>query len=123
MAEDGRRGSAWSDLLKALKSNGESYKDVTGVLFGTGSRCGQRVFDPLPPPSVVLGPYEAQRFFTEANWGFNGGFGLEDCVPVHVWTRDYVYFVGCYDGSTWLESIPVRPDFRLLKEPVEFVGG
>lgn len=42
-------------------------------------------------------------------WQVSGGFGGEEVVPFYVWTNERVLFIGCYDGSTWLESVPRNP--------------
>ena len=47
------------------------------------------------------------------------GFGSSECPYFTVWTKNYVYFPGCYDGSEWCASVPRHP----CDEATEHVGG
>ena len=40
---------------------------------------------------------------------FNGGFGGIQGPPFTLWTKDFVYFPVCYDGSEWCGSAPRNP--------------
>lgn len=40
---------------------------------------------------------------------FHDGFGGAESVPFYLWTATRVYFVGEYDGSEWLTSVPRHP--------------
>ena len=42
-------------------------------------------------------------------WSFSGDYGAITCYAVHVWTKSRVVFVVCYNGATWLSSVPRNP--------------
>ena len=50
---------------------------------------------------------KARKYFY--GWNISGGFGSAGVVPFFAWTNKRVLFIGTYDGSTWLESIPLSP--------------
>lgn len=44
---------------------------------------------------------------------------LDESHPFTLWTHKRVYFPCCYDGDTWVESVPRNPS----DEITEFKGG
>ncbi len=40
---------------------------------------------------------------------FDSGYGMEEGCPFTAWSKEYVYFPGCYDGAEWVESVPRNP--------------
>ncbi len=47
--------------------------------------------------------------------GFESGFGGTRGEPFTVWTKDYVYFPICYDGSEWCGSAPRNPNGHAME--------
>lgn len=43
------------------------------------------------------------------DYDYDRGYGSEDCHAVTAWTPSKVIFVGCYDGATWVTSVPRNP--------------
>lgn len=43
------------------------------------------------------------------DYDYARGYGGEDCHAVTAWTAYRVIFVGCYDGATWVTSVPRNP--------------
>ena len=50
---------------------------------------------------------------------FDHGYGGEEGAPFTLWTKNRVYFPGCYDGSEWVASVARNPDGKAT----EHVGG
>ena len=42
-------------------------------------------------------------------WSIDGGYGGEEVIPFYAWTNKRILFIGTYDGSTWLTSVPRDP--------------
>ena len=40
---------------------------------------------------------------------FDMGFGHEEGNPFTAWSKNWVYFPICYDGSEWVGSVPRNP--------------
>ena len=40
---------------------------------------------------------------------FCDGFGSSNGKPFTVWTKNFVYFPGVYDGMEWVDSVPRNP--------------
>lgn len=93
------------EIIEAI--NGER---VDGVSLGEG---------PTRLPSAPTGRVSWDEFQRVCDYEYDGGFGGEDCHPILVWTETRVLFVGCYDGATWIESVPRNPSDDVPK----FVGG
>jgi hypothetical protein len=50
---------------------------------------------------------------------FYSGYGGTEGFPFTAWSKDYVYFPACYDGSEWVACVSRNPDGK----PTEHVGG
>lgn len=53
-------------------------------------------------------------------WQISGGYGGQEVIPLYIWTNKRVLLIGCYDGSTWLDSVPRNP---VKCEPYTIGGG
>jgi len=61
------------------------------------------------PLGQILTAEQAEPWFQIP---FNSGFGGQQCPNVSIWTRDRVYYVHEYDGSTrlhWIDRNPPKP--------------
>ena len=45
----------------------------------------------------------------EENTDFNPGYGRENGCHFTAWSKDYVYFPICYDGSEWVGHVARNP--------------
>lgn len=50
---------------------------------------------------------------------FDDGYGGEEGAPFTMWTKGYVYFPICYDGSEWVGSVARHPNGK----PTRHQGG
>ena len=41
---------------------------------------------------------------------FDNGYGGTEGAEFTLWTKHYVYFPACYDGSEWVASVPRNPN-------------
>ena len=83
----------WAELLaKEMKSNNDSFENVAGI----------------QPEKIDL------------DKKFDPSLGSEEGEPFLLWTKKYVYFPVCYDGSEWVGSVPRNPQNTVLKH---FGGG
>lgn len=55
----------------------------------------------------------------QLNRSFDSGYGIEEGDPFTVWTKNYVYFPVCYDGSEWIGCVARNPD----NKPTTHQGG
>lgn len=78
---------------------GGEIKDSDDAVYGR--KC-------LPPSGnkVITWP-TAKKYL---DYEYDGGFGGEDCHPIYIWTETRVLFVTCYDGATWISSVPRNPE-------------
>ncbi len=49
---------------------------------------------------------------------FEKGYGSAEGIPIVVYTKEWVYFKGCYDGCEWFERLPRNPIKGFVPEPV-----
>lgn len=47
----------------------------------------------------------------ELNYEYYCGYGSQDCHNIYVWTRDRIYLIHEYDGSTSIISVPRHPEY------------
>ena len=84
--------TTWNTLLsEALQKNDESWGDVESSTLSEG------------------------EMLTEFDCDYGGVNGC----PFTVWTKNYVYFPACCDGSEWVASVSRNPNGK----PTEHVGG
>lgn len=84
--------SNWrEDLTEALTENGETWADVESHTLK------ERQLDKR----------------------FDHGYGGTDGCAFTLWTKSYVYFPACYDGSEWVESVPRHPNGKAT----DHIGG
>ena len=43
------------------------------------------------------------------DYEYSQDYGGVDCNAITAWTATRVIFVGCYDGATWVTSVPRNP--------------
>lgn len=43
------------------------------------------------------------------DYEYNAGYGGVECHAITAWTESKVIFVGVYDGSSWVTSVPRHP--------------
>ena len=43
------------------------------------------------------------------DYEYDDGYGGVDCHAVTVWSENWVGFVGCYDGASWVTKVPRHP--------------
>jgi len=96
---------AWEELEKYL----ELDEHIFGVVFGDfgGGWDDEAGFVPKDKRKILLSYDEAKSYMT--GWSFDGGYGSPECHSTFVWTDERIIFVGKYDGSTWLTSVPRNP--------------
>lgn len=61
----------------------------------------------FPENKIIPWSDELEKFMRQINW--YSGYGAPECPAVYVWTRNFVYYVVQYDGSTGWEKIPRNP--------------
>ena len=57
----------------------------------------------------------------DATWldkPFHDGYGGTNGASFLVYTHDWIYFAGCYDGSEWVDSIPRNPNPSYIPEHI-----
>jgi hypothetical protein len=77
------KNTSWGqDLEEAMEFNGETWDDVEAHTLTE----------------------------TQLNEVFDHGFGGTNGDPFTLWTKNFVYFPACYDGSEWVASVARNPD-------------
>lgn len=54
------------------------------------------------------------------DYTYDTGYGGVECHAITAWTPTRVLFVGCYDGSSWVQSVPRNP---IKHVPITVGGG
>jgi len=103
----------WERIVWILEQYGDEPHEIEAVWISQGwdENYNER-------PSKKLDKSEWYHFFVDQPDG--SGYGGTKCTAFHLYSKSAILFMGCYDGSEWVESIPKNPD-----EPreVEHVGG
>ncbi len=47
---------------------------------------------------------------SELDIEFSTDGGGEEGIPFFAWSKDWVYFAACYDGSEWVARVPRNPE-------------
>ena len=106
----------WPDLLASrLIDNGETLDDIVAWKFAQGHDKWTYTNGSIVWASDVSFPSE--EFLVE----FDDDYGSSQGIPFYVWTKEFVYFPGVYDGSEWVDSVPRNP--REDGPPPCHVGG
>ena len=108
--EKKQEGGKMANLVKWIE-NAADGEEIIGVVigdFGWGGfleeRCPKLI--PKEKRGVVLPWDEAKELL---DYEFDDGYGAPGCHAIYAWTKNKVIFVGTYDGSTWIESVPRNP--------------
>ena len=78
-----------SELISALYTNGETWESLVAVVC------------------------------EDLDKHFDSGWGGPKGCPFTAWTKDFVYFPACYDGSEWVASVARNPN----GQPTNHIGG
>jgi len=100
--------------MSALETLLEMDDTITHIVFGSHTRLW--LYDEDEPEHIKYTaiPAETVLAFDEAagmlrDWEINSGYGAEEVFPIHAWSDNWVYFICCYDGATWLSKVPRHP--------------
>jgi len=98
----------WERVISILKSYGDEPHEIVSVWISQGyGNQGKR-----------LEKSEWYDFFVNQPDG--SGYGGEECTAFHLYSKNAILFMGCYDGAEWVESIPRK---ITKSREVEHVGG
>jgi len=89
-------------LMAAVEKDGEI---IEAIVIGPHDN-SRRVGEKDPKAGVLLSVEEALALLDE---DYSDGYGGADCRPFYAWTATKVWFVGEYDGATWLAWTPRHP--------------
>ena len=108
--KDGRQPQVGMNAAEQLSDNLLLGERVEAVVFGDFSDWDESEGTDLIPPykrGVLLTFDEALGLMT----GWSLDMEREDFMPGRftVWTDQRILFVGCYDGSHWITSMPRNP--------------
>lgn len=99
------------DIEEALKSNGETTLDIEAVVIPSCKH--PQWYNPTDPrdiPKEMEGrPLTWQAVWPFLNYIYDSGYGSQDCHDIRVYTKDYIYYIHEYDGSTRVQSIERNP--------------
>lgn len=91
-----------ADIERAARA-----EPIEGIVISAERGWGH---EPNPVPAdkadIVLRWAEAAPLL---DYEYDPGYGGEDCHAIYAWTPSRVLFVGTYDGSTWVASVPRNP--------------
>lgn len=62
----------------------------------------ERVGDKFEDLTISIAEGELDREFDD-------GYGHSEGAPFTAWSKDFVYFPLCYDGSEWVGVVPRNP--------------
>jgi hypothetical protein len=84
----------------------EDVEEVIGDEEVVGIVVGARGFIERPQDEDLIDWEEAKPLL---NYEYDSGYGGLDCHRITAWTTTRVIFVGEYDGSSWITSVPRNP--------------
>jgi hypothetical protein len=91
-----------------------------GFDFDTGVVIVQKVDDTgqtLPAQAVERASFVMQHLFYT-------GYGGNNCPRFWAKDKDYIYFCGTYDGSSWIDKVAINPaKYFSGEEIIPVVGG
>ncbi len=92
----------WRELItEKMKELGDDWQSMVEVRWG----------------EPHLGPFDGD----ELDRPFDAGYGGAEGTPFFLWTDSHVYFAATYDGSEWVEAIPL--DHYSTMKPMHVGGG
>ena len=97
--------TAYDEVIKEI--GGDTFEGIV-FAFRNIDYEGKHCYVPERLCNRVLVDLEVIKHYMD-KWSYNGGYGGEECPPTTIWTDKRVIFVCCYDGSTWLQSVPRNP--------------
>lgn len=102
------------DILEAL---GSELPDVEAIsILGPLQSAASYTSDGDPRNAGLSDLYAEPLTWAEAiphlDYPYNPGFGTMDCHDILIWTKDSIFYVHEYDGSTSLRSVPRNPPAR-----------
>lgn len=89
-------------LLEESKENNELIEAiVVGVHY-------DRKYDGevRPDENIIL---SLEQGLAKLDEEYDDGYGGADCYPMYAWSKNWIYVINEYDGSTRLSSIPRNP--------------
>lgn len=96
---------AYDEIIEFL----EDKEEIENIVFNT-NYFTEDIWDFYLPKKYIgslLSLKEARPYLY--GWKIGGGYGGEEVIPFYIWTNKRILFIGCYDGSTWLTSVPRHP--------------
>ena len=103
------------DILKALGSELPDVEAISilGPIQSAAHYCGGDLRN-----ADLAHLYAETLTWAEAiphlDYPYDPGFGSMDCHDILIWTKDSIFYVHEYDGSTSLQSFPRNPPPRKL---------
>lgn len=99
------------DILEALATNADTVEDIEAVKIlslvdGTYDGKDIRAVGREDQVRLLLSWERVEKGF---DYEYDSGYGGMDCDDILIWTRDNVYYVHEYDGSTSFRSIYRNP--------------
>jgi len=92
-----------ADILE--DAAGEPIVAIVVAEMDRDTHSDERVIAPIDHNKVLAWSTVANAL----DYEYDPGYGGEDCHAITAWTPTRVIFCGCYDGSTWLQSVPRNP--------------
>ena len=100
------------DIIEAIESTGDTVEDIEAVkilneLDGT--------YNGEDPRDIAAKPYR-EKLISWAiaapilDYEYDSGFGGMDCHDIRIWTKDNIFYIHEYDGSTSVYSMSRNPE-------------
>lgn len=98
-------------IKQTLEEHGDSWDNVVAIWIPENASYAAN--------GIKISKIEAEHIFVNQPPG--SGYGGTEDTPFHIYTKDLLLFMGEYDGSEWIESIPLSPDKE--RKPYHVGGG
>jgi len=96
------------NLRKWIEERLEKDEIIEAVVIGDNFReadCPKQI-----PAEKRYKPISWEEAKELIDYDFYADFGSPRCHAIYVWTNKRVFFVGEYDGTTWLDDVPRNPE-------------
>ena len=94
------------DIMKVVEDDEIEAVVILGEIGYLGYNTDSRDISIIPHINKVISYSLALELL---DYEYASGYGVMDCNDIHMWGKNYVYYIHEYDGSTDIHRVPRNP--------------